>query len=133
MDIVEYHRVDGEFKKVAEWNRYDKLVVTRSFEELQSQKAFNIQHKVFRVVSKIGMPYLDLVENGTNLQGNDRFEGFVKDFMDEIARVKNFTYKLYLVKGNHLGGHDHVTGKWSGIVADLLEGVSLMKFIEKII
>lgn len=124
MDIVEFHRVDGNFKKVAQWNRFDRLVVTRSFEELLSQKAFNIQNKVFSVVSKLGMPYLEMVENGTNLHGNDRYEGFVKDLMDEIARIKNFTYRLYLVHGNHHGYHDHVTGKWTGIVGDLLEGVS---------
>lgn len=128
MDIVEYNRVDRSFKKVSEWNPIDRLIVTRSFEELLSQKAFNIQNKVFSVVSKIGMPYLELVENGTNLHGNDRYEGFVKDLMDEIARLKNFTYKLYLVHGNHNGAHDHVTGKWNGIVGDILEGVRVFEF-----
>lgn len=123
MDIVEFHRFDLNFKKVAEWNRIDRLVVTRSFKELESQKAFNIQNKVFSVVSKIGMPYLQLV-NGTNLVGNEKYEGFVKDLMDAIAGLKNFTYELHLVEGNHHGAHDHITGKWNGIVGELLEGVS---------
>lgn len=127
MDIVEYHRIDGVFKRVAQWDRIDRLVVTRSSEELKSQKAFNIQTKVFSVVSRIGMPYLELAENASSRQGNDRYEGFVKDFMDEISKLKNFTYKLYLVHGNHHGTHDHVTGKWTGIVGDLLEGVCFIQ------
>lgn len=130
MDIIELVRHEKAFKKVAEWNAIDRLIVTRSFEELLSQKAANIQSKVFTVITRTGMPYLEIVENGTNLMGNDRYEGFVKDFMDEIARVKNFTYKLVLVPGNHHGNHDPHTGKWTGIVGEILEGVSYIIFEE---
>lgn len=126
MDIVEFERRERSFKKVAEWNALDRLIVTRSFEELLSQRTANIQSKVFTVITRTGMPYLEKVENGSNLQGNDRYEGFVKDFMDEIARVKNFTYKLVLVPGNHHGNHDPVTGKWNGIVGEILEGVNYL-------
>lgn len=128
MDIVELERREHVFKKVAEWNFIGRLIVTRSFEDLLSQKAANIQSKIFTVITRTGMPYLEIVENGTNLTGNDRYEGFVKDFMDEIARVKNFTYKLVLVPGNHHGNHDPVTGKWTGIVGELLEGVQFSSF-----
>lgn len=69
------------------------------------------------------MPYLEVVANGTDFVGNDRYEGFVKDLMDNIARVKNFTYKLVLVPDNHYGNHDPLTGKWSGMIGEILEGV----------
>lgn len=125
MEIVELERREHSFKKVAEWSGRTGLVVTRSFEELLSQKAATIQSKVFSVVSKTGMPYLEYrkSEEGVRLTGNDQFEGFVKDFMDEISRVKGFQYRLYIAPDNHQGSHDPVTGKWSGLIGEILEGV----------
>lgn len=123
MDIVEYN--NKMFKKVAEWNAIDRLMVTRSLAELQYVKAANIQSKKFRVVTRLGLPYLiDL--NQTDLYNNDRYAGFVRDFMDEIAKLNNFTYELYIVPGNHHGQHNHITGKWDGIVGEILNGVSII-------
>lgn len=126
MEIVELERPDFTFKKVAEWNFADKLIVTRSFEELLSQKAATIQSKTFIVISRIGMPYLEMKQNtnGTKLYGNDQYEGFSKDLMDEIARVKNFKYRLVLVSDNHYGNHDPITNKWNGMIGEILEGVN---------
>lgn len=128
MEIVELDLREHTFKKVAEWNVIDRLIITRSFEELLSEKAATIQSKLFTVVSKTGMPYLEYKESkdGIKLTGNDQFEGFVKDFMDEIARVKGFKYKLYIAPDNHNGAHDPVTGKWSGLIGEILEGVNIL-------
>lgn len=123
MDVIEYEQNQDVFIKVAQWSAKNGLIVTRSFSELLSQKAATIQSKVFTVITRIGMPYLDYVQNGTNLVGNDRYEGFVKDLMDNIARVKKFSYKLVLVEGNHQGKHDPLTGKWNGMIGEILEGV----------
>lgn len=127
MEIVELEKPENVFKKIAEWSAFQRLKVTRSFEELLSQKAATIQNKVFTVVSKLGMPYLEMASTTDDkpLTGNDQYEGFVKDLMDEIAKVKNFKYKLVLVPDNHIGTHDPVTGKWSGMIGEILEGVSL--------
>lgn len=128
MEIAELEPFGNSFKKVAEWSGNTGLVVTRSFEELLSQKSATIQSKVFSVVSKTGMPYLEYKKevDGVKLTGNDQFEGFVKDFMDEIARVKGFQYRLYIPPDNHQGSHDPVTGKWSGLVGEILEGVNYL-------
>lgn len=128
MEIVELEHREHSFKKVAEWSASSGFITTRSFEELLSQKAATIHHKVFSVVSKTGMPYLEYKEakDGVKLSGNDQYEGFVKDFMDEIARVKGFQYKLYIAPDNHQGNYDPVTGKWSGLIGEILEGVSVI-------
>lgn len=125
MDIIELERREHNFKKVAQWNASNQLVITRSTEELQSQKAATIQSKIFTVITRTGMPYLRKIENGESLTGNERYEGFVKDLMDDIARVKNFTYKLELVSDNHYGVHNPVTSKWSGMIGEIIEGVSI--------
>lgn len=77
------------------------------------------------------MPYLEYKPNpdGLPLTGNDQFEGFSKDLMDEIAKIKNFKYKLVLVPDNHPGNHDPLTGKWNGMIGEILEGVSSFRSI----
>lgn len=128
VDIVELERSEHIFKKVAQYNATG-LTVTRSFEELQLQKTATIQSKVFSVVTKTGHPFLTLVENATDLSGNDRFEGFAKDLMDAISREKNFTYKMYVVKDNHPGKHNPETGKWDGMIGEILDGVCNNNFL----
>lgn len=129
MDIIELELREHVFKKVAEWNAIDRLIVTRSSEELQSQKAATLQSKVFTVITRTGMPYLELVQSEEILTGNDRYEGFVKDLMDEIAKVKNITYKLKLVSNNQPGRHDPVTGKWNGMIGEVIEGVCIVLLV----
>lgn len=126
MDVVGLERYGTSSKRVAYWNSNSRLQITRSVEELQSEKAQTLQTKVFKVISKLGMPYLREVESEQVLTGNDRYEGFIKDFMDAIAKVKNLTYKLELEPTGHYGHHDPHTGKWDGIVGDIVDGVCIV-------
>ena len=69
-------------------------------------------------------PYVMMVnESDPTLTGNDRFEGFCIDLVNEIARLRNFSVEFDLVEGGSYGGIDPVTGKASGMVKDLLEQV----------
>lgn len=125
MDLIELDRLEHIFKKVAEWNAYSHLTVTRSIEELHLQRTATFERKVFKVITKLALPYLEYVPNGTDLTGNDRFEGFVKDFMDAIASEKNFTYELIIEPTGHQGGQDPITGKWEGMIGAILDGVNI--------
>lgn len=127
MDIIELeHRPNMHiFQKVAQWNGRSGFVLTRSSKELQLQRNATIQNKLFRVVTRLGMPYLrEAVSNDIPLTGNDRYEGFIKDLMDEIARAKKFTYVLSVDPMNHYGSYDPHTGKWDGMIGTLLGGVT---------
>jgi ionotropic glutamate receptor len=42
-------------------------------------------------------------DSGKALAGNERFNGFCIDLLDEIARIENFNYTIYLVAdGNRI-------------------------------
>lgn len=107
------------FKKTAEWDARRGLVVTRSDKELQSQKSAAIQRKAFRVATRLAMPYLREVESGDKtLEGNDRYEGFIKDLMDDIAKLNNFSYEFVREPNDHLGKYHHQSGRWDGIIGN---------------
>lgn len=65
-----------------------------------------------------------LKESADMLTGNDRFEGFVVDVIDEVSKLLGFKYVLRMAADSNYGTLDPVTGEWNGIILELLEEVS---------
>lgn len=70
-------------------------------------------------------PYFMLKESSETLTGNDRFEGFVVDVIDEVSKLLGFNYVLKIVSDNNYGTYNVETGEWNGIIRELLDNVSL--------
>ena len=90
-----------------------------------------------------------LKESAEILRGNDRFEGFVVDVIDEVSKILGFKYILQMVSDGNYGSivstsniqsflnrfdlftkkwsldfiKDQSTGEWNGIIRELLDGV----------
>jgi glutamate receptor, ionotropic, invertebrate len=69
-------------------------------------------------------PYFMMKESDELLKGNDRFEGFVFDIIDEISKMLGFHYKFKIVDDSAYGSLDKETGEWNGMIRELLDGVS---------
>ena len=55
-----------------------------------------------------------------NAKGNDRWRGFYPELIKAMSKRAKFKYNLYETKSY---GH-YVKGFWSGVVKELLEGVT---------
>ncbi|XP_022911458.2 glutamate receptor ionotropic, kainate 2-like [Onthophagus taurus] len=124
LEIIELIK-DG-FRLSANWfsENPKKLEYVVSEEERKQEFEKHITQKVFRVVSRIGAPYLMYAKpakKGQILEGNARFEGFSMDIIDEIANILNFTYQFELVHDNNYGSYDPVKKEWNGLVRDILD------------
>ena len=62
-------------------------------------------------------------------QGNDRFEGFAVDLIQEVATMLKFDYEIYLVHDGNFGSK-RSDGSWNGMIGELLQGVSQMHIIK---
>lgn len=62
-------------------------------------------------------------ESTEKLQGNDRYEGFALDLIQELSEMRGFNYTI-VVKDPQVGKYDNATGRWTGIIGELQEGVS---------
>ena len=69
-----------------------------------------------------------LKESDEVLSGNDRFEGFVFDIIDEISKMLGFHYQFKLVDDGKYGSINKETGEWNGMIRELLDGVSWRPF-----
>lgn len=79
----------------------------------------------FKIVFQ-GAPYLMMRESNETLYGNDRFEGYSINLIDEIAKELNFKYAFELVPDGKYGSYNKVTKKWDGLVKQLLDRVGLV-------
>ncbi|XP_076446947.1 glutamate receptor ionotropic, kainate 2-like isoform X1 [Babylonia areolata] len=58
-------------------------------------------------------------------KGNDRFEGFAVDLLEEIAKMLKFDYEIYLVHDGKFGSKQS-DGQWNGMIGELLAGNATM-------
>ncbi|GFT22040.1 glutamate receptor ionotropic, kainate 2 [Trichonephila clavipes] len=64
-----------------------------------------------------------LRNSSTGLQGNDRFEGFCVDLIEELSNILHFKYEIRLVKDNEYGKEKRGgSGEWSGMIGEVKRG-----------
>ena len=57
------------------------------------------------------------------LMGNERYEGFCIELLEEISKIVKFKYKIELVPDDTYGAPDK-DGKWNGMVQQIISKVS---------
>lgn len=67
-----------------------------------------------------------LKDSPMQLTGNDRFEGFGIDLIDELSRLLGFKYIFKLQEDGKYGSQDNVTKEWNGMIRELIEDVRLI-------
>ena len=68
-------------------------------------------------------------EGGETLLGNDAYEGFCVDMLAMIAKKVGFTYQIHIVNDDNYGSYNNDTGKWNGMVGELIDDVSMIGFL----
>lgn len=56
------------------------------------------------------MPFCRLVDSATQLEGNQRYEGFTVDFIKILSQLMNFNYSIHLVPDNAYGTYEKKSG-----------------------
>lgn len=57
-------------------------------------------------------PYIMLKDSPVRLEGNDRFEGFGIDIIDELSKLYGFKYN-FIIYGTDYGKYDPKNGNWT--------------------
>ncbi|XP_045499036.1 glutamate receptor ionotropic, kainate 2-like [Colias croceus] len=112
------------FNSIAKWNAELGFVYVRTANEDSDLLTEKWQNKTFRVVSRIGAPYLveRKPKEGEVFIGNDRYEGYSKDLIHEILKeTLHLNYEIEIVPGNGYGSYNKDTKKWDGLIGHLLE------------
>ncbi|XP_078578483.1 glutamate receptor 2-like isoform X1 [Branchiostoma floridae x Branchiostoma japonicum] len=117
------------WKKVGSWSEDTRLIMhnppVRFMGGADSVVDYvsDLMNRTLRVVTIEEPPFIfysEKDEHGRPRKGNDRFYGFCKDMLEHFSKHLGFKYEMYMVEDKNFGARDPVTGKWNGMVRDLV-------------
>lgn len=122
LDILELN-VQNAFERIASWTPATGVQMVRTEQQEFTKISESLHNKEIVVSSRLGEPYLRERRpvNGEMLTGNDRYEGYSMDLIDAIAKSLKFRYKFELVPDKQYGSLNRKTGRWNGLVKQLLD------------
>lgn len=74
-----------------------------------------------------------LKDSSATLEGNDRYEGFGIELIQELAAMLGFNYTFVIQEDGAYGTKNKKTGEWNGMIRKLLDEVSEHRFINNMI
>ncbi|XP_023349760.1 glutamate receptor ionotropic, kainate 2 isoform X2 [Eurytemora carolleeae] len=119
LEIVEL-RKEG-LTKVGSWESGTGTNFSRNYTEQYSEIVESLHNKTLIVSCILNDPFLMLKEDSGVLVGNDRYEGYSVDLIHEIAGILGFNYTIKLVEDGSYGSYNKHTGKWNGMIGELLD------------
>nr|XP_023024797.1 glutamate receptor ionotropic, kainate 2-like [Leptinotarsa decemlineata]XP_023024798.1 glutamate receptor ionotropic, kainate 2-like [Leptinotarsa decemlineata] len=120
LDIFEL--MEGGQTIVGNWNstKRPRLNVSRIISKGDDLND-DIRNRTFKVMITLTEPYGMRVESLDPLYGNDQYEGFAVDLIKLLSDMRGFNYTFILREDKANGKFDNATGKWTGIIGDLIE------------
>ncbi|CAG9133262.1 unnamed protein product [Plutella xylostella] len=77
-----------------------------------------MKNKTFIVLISTTAPYGYIKESLQELEGNDRYEGFTVDLIEELSKLLEFSYEF---REQNKYGTLYANGKWDGMVAEIMD------------
>ncbi|XP_077258756.1 glutamate receptor ionotropic, kainate 2-like [Temnothorax americanus] len=105
--------------KIGEWNSTagENVDWLQEISTPKSDVRF-IQNKTFIVLISLTEPYGMEKESIVKLSGNERYEGFAVDIIEELSKILEFNFTLQVEKD--YGSFNNRTGKWSGMLGKII-------------
>lgn len=77
----------------------------------------SIKNKTLIVVTALSEPYTMHKQEAESLEGNDRYEGYAVDLIQELALLLEFNYIFVLEEdGNYGECVNNITNEWDGMI-----------------
>ncbi|XP_078667093.1 glutamate receptor ionotropic, kainate 1-like isoform X2 [Branchiostoma floridae x Branchiostoma belcheri] len=116
------------WKKVGSWSEDTRLIMHHPVRFMGGADSVvdyvsDLMNRTLKVVTIEEPPFIfysEKDEHGRPRKGNDRFYGFCKDMLEHFSKHLGFKYEMYMVEDKNFGARDPVTGRWNGMVRDLV-------------
>ncbi|CAG2169409.1 unnamed protein product, partial [Oppiella nova] len=80
-----------------------------------------LQNTHLVITTVLNDPYTMVKESSFKRSGNDQFEGYAIDLIQELSKLLHFKYEFRLVKDMAYGRPDK-NGTWNGMIGELIRG-----------
>uniref|UniRef100_A0A1B0AWL5 Ionotropic glutamate receptor C-terminal domain-containing protein n=1 Tax=Glossina palpalis gambiensis TaxID=67801 RepID=A0A1B0AWL5_9MUSC len=120
LDIIEL-TVSG-LQKIGSWSTDEGASLDRPPASISSEPdQRSLVNKSFVVITAISEPYGMLKDSPAKLEGNDQFEGFGIELIEELGKKLGFSYTFRLQEDNKYGSLNPVTKEWNGMLLEIME------------
>ena len=111
---------DGILRDIGGWRHGATIRNESEIAFLLSARRLMTNQKKFhlRVTSIEERPYLILHRHRHSIEP----KGFCMDLLRRLSRDLGFTFSLQLVKDGHYGSWNNTSGKWNGLIGEILAG-----------
>ncbi|XP_058983025.1 glutamate receptor ionotropic, kainate 2 isoform X2 [Musca domestica] len=110
-------------QKIGTWKPEEGVTIDRPPPTVSGEPDMrSLVNKSFVVITAISEPYGMLKDVPHKLEGNDQFEGFGIELIEELGKKLGFSYTFRLQEDNKYGSLDAKTGKWNGMILEIMEG-----------
>lgn len=111
------------FREAGEWTMHGGINITTNYSRQLEEARLHLMNKTLIVTTLVQAPYTMLKENHAELEGNDKYEGYCIDLLEEIAKLPdiNIKYKIREVADKAHGRRDD-KNEWNGMIGELLQG-----------
>ncbi|CAH1800045.1 unnamed protein product [Owenia fusiformis] len=111
----------GGLEKIGRWDPKKGVNITKDYNKVKQQVKHSLKNKTLIVTTVLEPPYAMAKEDPDGiLQGNDRFEGYCIDLLENIANHLKFNYTIIPVADGQYGAQNK-DGEWSGVVRELID------------
>ncbi|CAH0558938.1 unnamed protein product [Brassicogethes aeneus] len=116
-----YELKEGGIPMIGTWNASSGINITRQGKIVDEDNLSSLHNRTFIVITALTDPYGMLKETHEVLVGNDRFEGYGIELIHQLSLMEGFNYTFIIREDKKNGKQDELTGKWSGMIGDLIE------------
>ena len=105
--------------KIATWSEGKGLQTTDDF--YSHYIMLSMKDKDLIVTTVLNEPFTMLRDSADKKDGNEQFEGYGIDLVEELSKILQFKYTFQLVKDKAYGVKDK-NGEWNGMIGEVLRG-----------
>ncbi|KAK9303596.1 hypothetical protein QLX08_004759 [Tetragonisca angustula] len=120
LDVVRVTE-DG-LKKIGVWNSTSNVEWLLEAHVPNPGAELTLQNKTFIILIAINQPYGMLKKSADTMSGNDRYEGFCIDIIQELSKMLGFNYTFEVQTDNVYGSKKGK--KWTGMLGKIIAGVA---------
>lgn len=103
-------------------------IVREKDEEKDLKKEISVPDIWYAMLSSLqNHPYGMLKKSADMMTGNDRYEGFGIDVIQELSKMLGFNYTFEVQADNVYGSYSKKTKKWTGMLGKIIAGVGIWK------
>lgn len=118
-----------QFGTWSDINNEGLTVANKTFPYYTSEGT-SVEGKTLKVVTVLANGFTMIKQERRALEGNDRYQGYVIDLIEELSRLRDFHYEIIIYSGKGYGSCNKTTMTCDGMLGEITSGRANMALVD---